>query len=1336
MPFVMYGRSLCVLFIVSASLSVFAQATLPSIHITLEDGLAGQKVFNMAEDRQGFLWFATDGGLSRFHGNGFVNYRHDPDDPTSLSNNRVHDIMENEDGTFWVATKSGLDLFDPRTEKFTHITHDPDDPGSLAPNTGVRHLIRDRDGRLWLSTYGGGLQRKTRGKARFEGFHLLPPSEMESFSNSYYLNTIGEFARDQADPNSLWLCTINNGLGKLDLRTGQITTFAITPNQNGSVHTVYSDQEDEVWVGTWNYGLARFTPSTQEWEFFLPHPELHGGKHISARNIILNLEPKNKDEFWLASKSDGLVVFNRRTGAFSFPTPDIDYAEELFVDDAGNLWILGDGAHVVPAAAIRKPLFTRYNSGQQIGITQAFQRKAGELMLSWYEAPGAMVFSDGQRHSIPYQTESGTARQLEALDFLLSQADTLFAVELVSNALIYLDETQQVFRPYRPDLFSHLSAPYRLLGMAEDDHGQLWIRTRGAGLLKLPASRDTCIQYAEGKRYGKSSLFHLWFEEETRGWLGTNDFGLVEFNPATGKVLATFDTASPPPYKLRDNWVNSILKDREGVFWVGYETAGFQRLPARDPTAQFTAVVANKTISGVEAILEDAQQRVWLLAHNGLFLYDFRDSVLRNVNKALNIEHKYSNWENDLQVLKSGELAYTIKDQVYVFDPAGLQIDRTPTPMVFTDFQVLGDNGRHIRNINYFAELNLSYQERFFNIGFSVLDYLDHGNTAYAYRLEGWDEQWNYIGNNTNASYSKLPPGHYIFRVKGADGDGVWNEEGLALRIRIRPPWYWNRWTQVLYTLLLASLLYAFYRFHLNRRLAMAEAERLKSLDAFKSNLFTNITHEFRTPLTVIQGISAHSTAQPEDKALIQRNSQRLLELVDQILDLAKLEDGKLQPDYQQGDILPYLRYLTESFHSLALQQKINLNFYAYEDTLIMDYDPDKMLKILSNLISNALKFTPDYGKVLVTARREKSQAGTDCLCLKVKDTGAGIAPDELPHIFSRFHQAETDSTRSAGGVGIGLALVKELTGLLGGEITVESKLGAGSCFILYLPIRRVAARTASGRFAQPAPERTSHTANENSPSPAGDQPVLLIVEDNQDVVQYLKSCLQPDYQLHMAYDGKEGIAVAQQVLPDIVISDVMMPEVDGFELCQTLKNDPRTDHIPVIILTAKTDLPSKLSGLEHGADAYLTKPFHEEELHVRLRQLLLMRQRLREKYQQTDFKAEAATGKQDAFVLQIRQYILDHLDDEHLGVSALSKAVFLERTQVYRKLKALTGMSATRYIRHIRLQEGRKLLRRTDETVTQIAMQVGFRDLPTFSRAFSEAYGQSPTQFRKGEEA
>ena len=1329
----MYGRSLCILLILTAPLPVVAQAALPNIHITLEDGLAGQKVFNVAEDRQGFLWLATDGGLSRFHGNGFVNYRHDPDDPTSLSNNRVHDIIENEDGTFWVATKSGLDLFDPRTEKFTRLTHDPDDPGSLGPNTGVRHLNRDRGGQLWLSTYGGGLQRKTPGKDRFEGFHLLPPSEMKSFSSSYYLNTIGEWAVDLADPDILWLCTVNNGLGRLDLRTGQITTFAITPDRKGSVQTVYCDREDEVWVGTWNYGLARFTPSTQEWEHFLPHPELHGGKPVSARNIILDLEPKNEDEFWLASKSDGLVVFNRRTGAFSFPTPDIDYADELFVDDAGNLWILGDGAYMIPAAAVRKPLFKRYTSGQQMVITQAFQRKAGELMLSWFEAPGVMVFADGQKRAIPYETPSGTAERLEVLDFLLSQADTLFAIELVSNALIYLDETQQVFRPYRPDLFSHLSAPGRLLGMAEDGHGQLWIRTREAGLLQLPASRDTCIQYAEDKRHGKSSLFDLWFEDETQGWLGTNDIGLVKFHPATGKVLATFDTASPPPYKLRDNWVNDILRDREGLFWVGYETAGFERLPARHPTVPSATVVANKTISGVDAIVEDAQHRVWLLAHNGLFLYDFRDSVLRNVNKALNIEHKYSNWENGLQVLKSGKLAYTIKDQVYVFDPAGLQIDRTPPPMVFTDFQVLGDNGRRIRNINYFPELDLSYQERFFNIGFSVLDYLDHDNTAYAYMLEGWDEQWNHIGNNTNASYSKLPPGRYTFRVKGADGDGVWNENGLVLPIRIRPPWYWNGWTQTLYALLLASVLYAFYRFHLNRRLAMAEAERLKSLDAFKSNLFTNITHEFRTPLTVIQGINARSAAASGDKSIIQRNSQRLLELVNQILDLAKVQAGKLQPVYRQGDILPYLRYVTESFHSLALQQKINLNFYAYEDTLVMDYDPDKILKILSNLIGNALKFTPEYGKIQVTARREKAPATGDSLCLKVKDTGTGIAPENIPHIFSRFQQADASATRSAEGVGIGLALVKELATLLEGEVSVESQPGAGSCFTLYLPVKNTAPKAAVVPQTQQPVEPQDSAAYKPAATSDDSHPRLLIVEDNRDVVQYLSSCLNKDYQLQMAYDGEEGITAALQEVPDIIISDVMMPKADGFELCLTLKQDPRTDHIPIILLTAKADLPSKLSGLEYGADAYLTKPFHEEELHIRLRQLLAMRQRLREKYQEQSFGAERPASPQDAFVAKVKQYILDHLDDEKLGVSALSQAVHLERTQVYRKLKALTGMSATHYIRHIRLQEGAQLLHSTEETVTQIALQVGFRDLAAFSRAFSEAYGQSPTQFRKG---
>ncbi len=516
------------------------------------------------------------------------------------------------------------------------------------------------------------------------------------------------------------------------------------------------------------------------------------------------------------------------------------------------------------------------------------------------------------------------------------------------------------------------------------------------------------------------------------------------------------------------------------------------------------------------------------------------------------------------------------------------------------------------------------------------------------------------------------------------------------------------------------------------------ELEKTKEIDELKTKFYTNITHEFRTPLTVIQGITEQIKGHENEKAFINRNSQQLLNLVNNMLDLSKIEAGKLTLNLVHGDILSYLRYVTESFHSLALNQKINLNFYANEEVIDMDYDPEKILQVLSNLISNAIKFTPEYGKVLVRAEVQSGETfevfkTSEVLSLTVKDTGIGIAADQLPHIFDRFYRPADSHTE---GTGIGLALTKELVELMEGEISVESRVGEGSVFTVVLPIRKTLDKKVGSNFKVLPTLSTLATSKQQIDSEpittTQERPILLIVEDNLDVMHYLSACLKDHYQLQYARNGREGIEKALEVIPDIIISDVMMPEKDGFELCATLKQNERTSHIPIILLTAKADMESKLEGLEYGADAYLTKPFHRRELDVRLQKLLELRRKLRTKYNQPSFETEISTQREDVFVAKVRQVVLENLDDETFGVEELAAAVNFSAAHVYRKLKALTGKSTSHFIRQIRLQEAYKMLHITNNSVSEIAYAVGFKEVSYFSRLFSKHYGKTASEVLK----
>ncbi len=526
-------------------------------------------------------------------------------------------------------------------------------------------------------------------------------------------------------------------------------------------------------------------------------------------------------------------------------------------------------------------------------------------------------------------------------------------------------------------------------------------------------------------------------------------------------------------------------------------------------------------------------------------------------------------------------------------------------------------------------------------------------------------------------------------------------------------------------------ILFVWYLQQLRRQKIEAEALRLSELDQVKSRLYTNITHEFRTPLTVIQGMADKVLQQPDKwlkngMNMIQRNNRQLLGLVNQLLDMAKLESGKLTLSYQQGDVVYLLLYLAESFEALAEAKGINLLVDTELEGFVMDHDPDRLGEVVSNLLSNAIKFSPAGGEVLLQIKQESDQ-----LLIRVKDNGQGISEADLPHIFERFYQADTSTTRAEAGTGIGLALSYELIQLMGGHISVASQIGEGTEFKLQLPIHNEAEKMAIESFAWETPETAVLLPITNNQE---DLPRVLLIEDNPDVLSYLSACLEADYQIEVAPNGISGIEKALDLVPDLIISDVMMPGKDGYEVCATLKEDIRTSHIPIMLLTAKTDQVSKLTGFRKGADAYLPKPFLEEELLLRLQNMLSLRDAFRERYQEGNIPEDTETKEspEDAFMRRLREIIIERLDDNNLSVTALCEAIGMARTPLHNKLKALIGMSTTEYVRYVRLTEAKRLLNKPELNVSEVSYQCGFQSPGYFTKRFKELYGVSPTQFRE----
>jgi len=532
-------------------------------------------------------------------------------------------------------------------------------------------------------------------------------------------------------------------------------------------------------------------------------------------------------------------------------------------------------------------------------------------------------------------------------------------------------------------------------------------------------------------------------------------------------------------------------------------------------------------------------------------------------------------------------------------------------------------------------------------------------------------------------------------------------------------------------------------------KLKRIEEERLIQLHHAKSKLYTNITHEFRTPLTVILGMADEIENDPKGLlnkgvSLIKSNANKLLKLVNQLLTMSKLEADSMPINLMQSDIIPYVRYILESLHSIAEEKNIRLHFLSEIEELTIDYDPEIIEEIISNLISNAIKYTPNGGDVYLKIGTQSVTKGAskEELIVQVRDNGTGIAEDQLPYIFNRFYQVDDESTRKAEGTGIGLALIKEYIHLLKGTIQVKSSIDKGTEFIIKLPVTRTSviqqvdfttSKKADASNVEPF-EDMVHSRSEEIKNKAAELPILIIIEDNSDVVEYLNTVLQADYHIEVANDGDLGIALALQTIPDIIICDVMMPKKDGYEVCKTLKDNFRTNHIPIIMLTAKADIESKISGLEFGADAYITKPFDKRELLVRIDKLIETRQKLKDKF--SDIISSSSNnnkpkGLNEIFLHNLLENLGKNYHDERYGIDQLCMDLGISRTQLHRKLIALTGKTTSDFIRHYRIKKAKEFLLDSDITVSEIAYQVGFKDPNYFTKSFAKDIGMTPSQYR-----
>ncbi len=814
--------------------------------------------------------------------------------------------------------------------------------------------------------------------------------------------------------------------------------------------------------------------------------------------------------------------------------------------------------------------------------------------------------------------------------------------------------------------------------------------------------------------------------------------------------------------------------------WIGTDN-GLNRFHRSSQTFKR---IYNRQPGGSDFIISltgDAGNNLWIQNQKGISKFDTHHEIFINYAGSRGLPSDMSN-TNGYHQNRKGEIFFGGMGGMIHFHPDSILSNRHIPSVVLTDFKILNEPAVLDSSITVKKRVDLAHDQNFFSFEFAALDYTDSEKNQYAYKLEGLDENWIDSGNRRFANYTAVRPGSYIFHVKGSNNDGVWNEEGVSLTINIRPPWWQSGWAYGSYLLLFVATLYAWRRFELRRiqlrnelKSKKIEAEKLKEVVHLKSRFFASISHEFRTPLTLILGpvekwLSRIQQAEMKtDFHIVQRNARRLEQLINQLLDLSKLEAGRMRLQARPENIVALLRMITMTFESLAKQKGIDLQFHAPEEEIIAYVEREKLETMVTNLLSNAFKFTANRGKVAVAAAVEKTKlpttSATDFVEIRVSDTGIGVPEDQLDKVFDRFYRVDNGAAHS--GTGIGLALTKELVELHHGGITVESKVGKGTTFIVRLPLgkahlkpEQIGETVSSEQYPvvsrseteiptfrdeqSPEPSIQHLPANDKSvrsedpdysgqPATSNQQPALLIVEDNADMRAYMRGYLEENYRIIEAEDGARGMKQAHKHAPDLIISDVMMPEMDGFELCEKLKTDERTSHIPVILLTARASGESKVEGLETGADDYLTKPFDAKELQVRVKNLIEQRRRLRERFRRElviQPSEVTVTSMDEAFLKKVMAAVEAHIDDPSFETNDLAREAAIGRRQLNRKLCALTGQSVREFIRTIRLKRAAQLLQQQAGTVTEISYQVGFNSIAHFAKIFREQFGVAPSEF------
>nr|MBI1232104.1 response regulator [Cytophagales bacterium] len=1306
---------------IGKAIVVFPQTDLSFRQLSVNDGLSQNSAISVTQDQVGFLWIATQEGLNRYDGKEFKVYDKKFSDITQTSRLLLGKVFADSKNRIWIIPDTSIpEVLDSTGDQFL-------------PTEGVNGatcIQEDKQGNIWVGSSSGELAKWNESISRFE---LIWEDQTRE------INDIDIFGSDSI------LITFTDDLGVWYKKSNSVTLLE-RPKEGLSFSCSAIDGENNIWVGTLNAGIF-YVPNRSQ--IISRVHELADFEWLHNSDfMVLDIKEDSKGNMWVATYGGGLIRFNvkeKSTFNYSYSKQNprsIHYNDILciFEDYTGTLWFGTDGAGLsfYDRFLEKFNFFHNQQVREDINIDVVRALFVDQYETIWIGTSGKGLTSysphTGVWKTYTHEDRNPNGIKSNRVMSLLGDGKGKLWIGYQEEGLSILDLKTLEFEHF--NFQSGVQLPANTIWKIHKDKGEnFWLGTRNNGLIQFDPQKGVLRQFlndpVDPNSIPENNIRTI--EEGKQGylWIGTETQGIGRFDDASGK-FQSFSHHEGNPESISSNSIKSLYFDGKSMLWIGTNGTGINAL--NTDSGEIIRITTKDGLANdvVYGILPDASGNLWLSSNKGIT----KIAILPNQSPAYKITN-YSNYDglgtefNTGAYFKhqDGAMYFGSLEGFYWFNSSEILLNETAPKTALTGLYVF-DEPKAIH-----GAITLGHDENTLTINMASLVFSSPYKNEFQYKLENHDDNWIFSANNHQARYTNLSPGTYTFMAKSSNYDGVWSDEPVSFQFTILPPWYLSRWAKWAYLIMVTLAVMGVY-YYLNWRWQMKllfrlkaeEAERLQDIDKFKTNLFTNISHEFRTPLTLIAGPVERLMSQSENPvfrsnlSLIKQNSQRLLNLVDQLLEVSKIKSGTLQLKIQKGNLSLLLQSIVANFFYFAAEKDIGIR----SDIPLMTevwFDDDKVEKIVSNLLQNAIKYGKPGTTVQLTAQIKNSQ-----LHLAISNQSlVKYTKGEISSLFDKFYKTDSKSE----GFGIGLPLVKDLVEITQGKISLHVDEANFFWVEIQIPIDKFFFRPEQVLEEEAYDQ---HTRQIDPDRLSGDHsPLVLVVEDNAMVRSFLVDELRLHYKILEADNGRDGLLIAFKQIPDLIISDVMMPDVDGIELCKTLKSDEKTSHIPIILLTAKSEEDNILKGLEVGADDYMLKPFRIKQLLVRIEKLIELRRNLRIRYARKAVispKEIAITSTDEVFLNKIQRIVDEDLADSNFSVDEFCKKLGMSRMQLHRKLTALTGLSTSAFIRDQRLRMAIQRLEKSGETISEIAYAVGFSSPSYFIKCFKDSYGVTPNDF------